>query len=177
MKPTLESRLWAVLGAAALLAISGLIYLATAVRWKYVLGAVGLLIAWLGIAELQRARKARRNRQELDRIHRAAGIEPPDYRSASSYGFPTFTLTFTNALEMKRAEEAGCIAAFKQFVQTSYRDAGTKSNPFDVELALYVTHREFRPQFFSPSETHRSLATTSGSGAPDSPRAPQSRTE
>lgn len=177
MKPTLESRLWAVLGAGALLAVAGLIHLATAVPWKYALGVVGLLIAWIGIAQLVRAREARRNREELNRIHRAAGIEPPDYRSGSSYGFPSFTLTFANASEMKRAEDAGCIAAFKHSVQTSYRDAGTKSNPFDVELALYVTHREFRPQFLSPPETHRSTAPTSGSDAPDSPRAPQSRNE
>jgi len=152
MRPKIESRLWAVLGVAALLAVSGLIHLAAAVPWKYAFGAVGLLIAWIGIAELQRAREARRNREELDRIHRAARIEPPDYRRGSSYGFPTFTLTFANASEMKRAEDAGCIAAFKQFVQQSYRDAGTKNNPFDVELALYVTHRGFKPQFSYDTE-------------------------
>lgn len=139
MRPTVESRLSAVGCAALMIGFAALVHLAFTTHWKYAVGAVGLLVAWIGVMQLLRYRDQRRERAALHRIFSAAGIAPPRYETGASYGFPTFKITFEDASAMKRAEEAGCIDGFKNWLQSAYAHLGEKENPFDIERAFSVT--------------------------------------
>ncbi|WP_415907767.1 hypothetical protein [Oleiharenicola sp. Vm1] len=159
MKPSVESRLSAVGCAALLIGGSGLMHMALSIPWKYTAGVVTLVVVWISVASVMASVRKRKEGQELHRIHGAAGLEPPEYETGSSYGFPTFKLTYANAAEMSRAKDRGCTAAFAQFIQGAYGDSGSKKNPFDVTLALTITHKEWRPEIVTPESNDPTLTT------------------
>jgi hypothetical protein len=68
-------------------------------------------------------------------------IAAPQLKQANHYGFPHFSLTFPSEAELKQADLGGCIAAFKQEIQTRYGNTGPKNNPFDIERAVWVTYK------------------------------------
>jgi hypothetical protein len=115
-------------------------YLALTLHWTYATAGAGLICGWLLLGQIRLRRDRRRHLDALDAAFAPSGHPIPSLKEGSSYGFPTFTLTFPSAVELRWAEESGCLAAFKQAIQSLYGHTGCKQIPFDADCAVWATH-------------------------------------
>jgi hypothetical protein len=121
------------------LGVCVLIYLAVTSHWQYALGIAGLILFWGLIGRMRERSLRRKLLGALTAACSDCGASIPRLVEDSSYGWPTFELVFPSASELKLAEESGCVAAFKQAVQSLHSHIGDKENPFDAERAVWVT--------------------------------------
>ena len=123
-----------------LLAICVLVYLAVTSHWQYVLAVVGLILVGGLVFRLRERRWRRMLLEPLAAACSDCGVAIPRLVEGNHYGWPTFGLVFASASELKLAEEAGCVAAFKQSVQSLHGHIGDEKNPFDADWAVWVTY-------------------------------------
>ena len=162
MRPATEERLFSSGCLGVLAALGLLLYLASQVHWGFSVAAAALLAAWLWLCQIRSARERKRNVAAFQRAFSPGAGAVPEFKAESHYGFPSFTLTFTSEAEMKRAEAAGGIAAFKQSLQEFYGHLGGRQNPFDPARAVWATYKGWQPQFISPPEPNPPSPPTPG---------------
>jgi hypothetical protein len=119
------------------LCVSG--YLALTLHWTYVTAGAGLICGWLLFWQIRSRRDHRRHLDALNAVFAPSGRPVPSLKEGSSYGFPTFVLTFPSAADLRQAEESGCLAAFKQAIQSLHGHTGGKLIPFDADRAVCAT--------------------------------------
>ena len=90
-----------------------------------------------------------RHIEMLKLVFAQSGVPVPHLKDGYSYGFRSFTLTFATEAELRQAEALGCIAAFKQAIQTLYGHVGSKRNPFDADRAVWATYVGWKPSFMA----------------------------
>jgi hypothetical protein len=115
-------------------------YLALTLHWTYATAGAGLICGWLLFGQTRLRRERRRHRDALNAAFAPSGHPSPHLKEGWSYGFPTFTLTFPSATELRQAVESGCLAAFKQAIQSLYGHTGCKQIPFDADCVVWATH-------------------------------------
>jgi hypothetical protein len=115
-------------------------YLALTLHWTYATVGAALICGALLLGQIRLRRERRRLRDVLNAVFAPSGRPVPLLKEGSSYGFPTFTLTFPSEAELRQAEQSGCLAAFKQAIQSLYRHAGCKQMPFDANCAVSATY-------------------------------------
>ena len=71
----------------------------------------------------------------------------PKLKTATSYGFPTFTLTFATEEALKAAQTEGRLGAFKYSISELYGHCGSVSNPFDAARAVRATFEDWKLTF------------------------------
>jgi len=67
----------------------------------------------------------------------------PKYELRSSYGYPSFTITFDSVESLIGAEEEGLNHSFLKDIQELCKDMGSKDNPFNSEKAVFFTTDEY----------------------------------
>ena len=140
MKPLIEERLFSFGWLLVLIAVCALGYLTLASHLAYSVAVAGLIGGWWVICGL-RVRRHRRRHLDALKIAFASSDRPaPHLKEGNRYAFPTFTLTFASDAELKQAEVSGCIAAFKQSIQSMHAHIGSRQNPFDADLAVWATY-------------------------------------
>ena len=102
--------------------------------------AGGVILVW----EIVSRRRARRERARLDDALAEAFNEfrgpLPELKTGTSYGFPSFTLTFPDTHVLEAAQQGGHIGRFKRAVSDLYAHCGTEKRPFDAEMAVWATY-------------------------------------
>jgi hypothetical protein len=117
-------------------------YLALSRHWGYSIAGVGLLgVGWV-IGDIRSKRRHGRVQDAFNTAFALSGRPFPHLEVGSSYGYPTFKLTFTSKAERTNAQDAGCIDAFKHAVQLIYLHYGSKENPFDADRAVWSTYED-----------------------------------
>ncbi len=104
---------------------------------------------WLVIARIRSKRFHQQHLVALREAFPAKDIIVPHLKESYSYGWPSFTLTFSTEEDIKRATEAGCISVFKQKIQLFYDHLGDAENPFDADRAVWATYVGWQPQVYS----------------------------
>jgi hypothetical protein len=140
MTPSSQERLFQAGCLGVFLGVCVLVYLAVTSHWEYALAIVGLILVWGLIGRLRERHLRRMLLEALTAACADCGAAIPRLVEGSSYGWPTFGLVFVSASELKLAEESGCVAAFKQSVQSLHGHIGDKGNPFDADHAVWVTY-------------------------------------
>lgn len=140
MKAPVEQRLFSLGCALVFTGVCAFGYLALSRHWGYSMAAAALLGVWWLICELRWKVLHRRQLAALDAAFAPLGSPLPHLKQSSSYGFPTFTLTFTSEAELKRAQDSGSIAAFKRAIQSLHAHGWSKQNPFDADKAVWCTY-------------------------------------
>jgi hypothetical protein len=139
MKPRNEERLEKLGCLSVLIGVCVFGYLTFSSHWAYTLAVVGLFGAGVLIIRIGKRRDHLRNIEALRLAFAPSGLAVPQLKDGNSHGFPFFTLTFPSEADLKRADALGCIAAFKQRIQTLYGHTGGKRNPFNVDYAVWAT--------------------------------------
>jgi len=116
-------------------------YLALSRHWGYSFAAAGLIGVWWVIGGVRLKRRYRKVQEALHAAFASSARPFPHLEVGSSYGFPTFRLTFASPAELASAQDAGCIAAFKLAIQSIYLHDGDKENPFDADKAVWITSK------------------------------------
>jgi hypothetical protein len=140
VKPAMEERLFS-LGCMLVLVgtcVTG--YLAVTSHWMYAAATAGLIFGWRLVCRIRSSRDRCRHLEALSASFSPSGRPFPRLTEGTSYGFRTFTLTFRSEAELRQAEASGCIAAFKQAIQSLYGHTGGRQNPFDADRAVWATH-------------------------------------
>ncbi len=147
MKPANEEKLFSY-GCLSVLAVILLcVWLAFSSSWTYGLLAACLLVGWLLICRIRLRRDHLSHTAALREAFSVPGITVPKLSERNSYGFPSFTLTFPTEEALKHAEEAGCVAAFKQSLQLLYAHVGGSDNPFEADRAVWATYDGWQPRY------------------------------
>lgn len=150
MKTRTEERLVRFGCLTVLVGLSVFGYLAFSSHWAYSVAVAGLIgVGWL-IVQVAQRRDHSRHVEMLGLAFAPSGLPVPQLKDGSSYGFPSFTLTFASEAELRQAEAQGCIAAFKDAVQTVYGHTGSKRNPFSADQAVWATYVGWQPSFGLP---------------------------
>ena len=124
-------------------------YLAYSSHWAYSIAVVGLIgVGWLFV-QIAEKHDHQRHIEMLKLVFAQSGVPVPHLKDGYSYGFRSFTLTFATEAELRQAEALGCIAAFKQAIQTLYGHVGSKRNPFDADRAVWATYVGWKPSFMA----------------------------
>ena len=145
MKPAIEEKLLSYGCLLVLVAVCVCVWLAFVLSWTYVVCAPCLIGGWLLICYTRSCRDHQRHLDALDDAFSSSGLVVPHLKERNSYGFPSFTLTFPTEDALKRAEELGCISAFKRSLQTLYSHTGSSENPFDADRAVWATYIGWQP--------------------------------
>ena len=124
-------------------------YLTLETHWKYPVAVAALISVWMIIRHIGmwRGHRRRRHLELLEAAFAQSGQSAPQLKDGGSYGFPSFTLIFPSEAELRQAQESGCIAAFKNAIQSLYGHMGNKQNPFDAERAVWATYKGWKPHF------------------------------
>jgi len=130
----------------------GLAYLSVKFHWGFSIAAGCLIASWLFLCRQCVKRDNKIIMEKFQHAFAVSNIEAPQFEIGGHYGFPAFTMTFSTAETLKRAEEAGCLSIFKRFLQEFYGHLGSRSNPFDAERALWATYKGWKPQLNPPQE-------------------------
>lgn len=138
MKPAVEDKLFSFGCIAVLLSVTVLVGLAITRNWSYSLVAILLIMGWFKILGIRGQADRKIEQETLEEIFQKAGCPIPVLKRdrGSSYGYPTFTLVFKTKVDYDQAEVAGCIKAYKEFIQSRYAHIGAGQRPFEVDLAL-----------------------------------------
>jgi hypothetical protein len=147
MKPRIEEKLFSLGCLLVLIGVCAFSYLAFFSHWTYSVAVVGLIAGWLLVCRIRARRDHRRHLAALSAAFSSSSLPLPRLKSSYSYGYPSFTLTFSSEAELKQAEESGFIAAFKQAIQSLYMHTGRKQNPFDADRAVWATYDGWQPRF------------------------------
>jgi hypothetical protein len=127
-----------------LIALGALAYF---VDRAYLFGAGGLVASWAAVCIVQ----SRREKARLMVAFRAAfgdfDYPEPKLKTGTSYGFPTFTLTFATEEGLKAAQAEGRLGTFKYSISDLYGHCGSSSNPFDAARAVWATFEGWKPTF------------------------------
>ncbi len=147
MRPPTEEKLFSLGCLLVLIGVCAFTYLAFHTHWAYSAAAAGLIGGWLLICQIRMRRDHRRHLAALSAAFASSSLPLPRIKQSGSYGFRSFTLTFSTEAELTQAQESGCIAAFKQAIQSLYMHTGSKQNPFDAQRAVWVTYEGWQPHF------------------------------
>ena len=99
-----------------------------------------LIGAWLIICRTRLKRRESRNRIAFNEIFDVLGDSRPILKEEAHYSFTHFTVTFPSERDMDNADQMGLTARFKFEIQNLYGHTGSIGNPFDAEMAVYVTY-------------------------------------
>ncbi len=128
----------------SLVALGALAYF---VDRSYLFGAGGVVAIWVVVCMAQ----ARREKARLMVAFRAAfgdfDYPEPKLKTGTSYGYPTFTLTFATEEGLKAAQTEGRLGIFKYSISELYGHCGSESNPFDPARAVWATFEGWKPTF------------------------------
>jgi hypothetical protein len=147
MRAETEEKLFSFGGLFVLVGTCIFAYVALSSDWRYSVAAVCLISGWVCIYRLRLKRNHLRDFEALKAEFTQKGLPVPELKEGNNYGFRAFTLTFASETELKKAKDAGCIAAFKQAIQGFYGHTGSKRNPFDAERAVWATYKGWQPRF------------------------------
>ena len=103
--------------------------------WIGVTVGLGLLLAQYSSYRLRRAVQAM-----IDAAFVSRGLPSPAFTQAGSYGYPGYRLSFASQEAEQAALVSGALSAFKASIQDYHRDDGSKSRPFDVQMAVHTTY-------------------------------------
>lgn len=121
--------------------------LASFVDRAYLFGAGGLVAIWAAVCIVQ----SRREKARLMVAFKAAfgdfDYPEPKLKTGTSYGFPTFTLTFATEEALKAAQTDGRLGIFKYSISELYGHCGSASNPFHAARAVWATFEGWKPTF------------------------------
>lgn len=140
MTPAVENKLIWSGCLVALIGTAAFGYLAIKLNWAFGVVSVSQIPIWVFVSRHRANAEMRANLKALQEIIRPTGRAAPTLHRTGSYGYPGFTLIFSSKVDLDAAGRAGCIAAFKAFVQNRYADFGSKDNPFDAERAVAATY-------------------------------------
>jgi hypothetical protein len=125
-----------------LIALGALAYF---VDRTYLFGVGGLVSIWAVVCMVQ----AKREKERLMVAFKAAfgdfNGRDPKLKTGSSFGFPTFTLTFASEEDLKTAQVEGRVGLFKYSISELYGHCGSSSNPFDAARAVWATFEGGKP--------------------------------
>jgi hypothetical protein len=103
--------------------------------WIGVTLALGLLLGQYSKYRLHRVVQSL-----IDSAFCSRGVEAPTFKQAGGYGYPGYQLAFSSREAEQAALSSGALSAFKAGIQDYHRDDGSKSRPFEVELAVHTTY-------------------------------------
>jgi hypothetical protein len=117
-----------------------------AIAWTFIAGwnhsiwigitlGLGLLLGRYSSYRLRRAVQAM-----IDSAFVSRGLQSPTFTQAGSYGYPGYRLSFASEEAERAALSSGALSAFKASIHDYHRDDGSKSRPFDVEMAVQTTY-------------------------------------
>lgn len=119
--------------------------LACFVDRNYLYAAGGLAAIWIPVCMVLTRREKARLMVAFGSAFGDFKCPEPKLKTESSYGFPSFTLTFKCEEDLKTAQKEGRIGLFKHAISELYGHSGSASNPFDVARAVWVTHEDWKP--------------------------------
>ena len=102
----------------------------------YLIGAVLFFGVVWWLASIRQKKEKREVESEFRTVFESFEGSPPVLEQSSSYGFPSFMITFASEEEQTQAEESGLLAEFQELIQERYNDAGSEDKPFDADLAV-----------------------------------------
>lgn len=103
--------------------------------WIGITLGLGLLLGQYSGYRLRRAVQAM-----IDSAFVSRGLQSPTFTQAGSYGYPGYQLLFASKEAEQDALSSGALSAFKASIQDYHRDDGSKSRPFDVNMAVHTTY-------------------------------------
>ena len=111
--------------------------------WSTVLVVVAAgVIAWQASVTRRRARGLRSDVEGLSKEVFGATLIPPTVEISSSYGYPSFQVTFPSNDLLARARHGGQTGLFLVGIQALCKNSGSKRRPFDASVAIWFTSRE-----------------------------------
>jgi hypothetical protein len=69
----------------------------------------------------------------------------PELKMGTSYGFPSFQVTFQTDIDLANARANGLTDRFTAQIQQLCRDRGFDDRPFDAEAAIWFTSQDTLP--------------------------------
>ena len=81
-------------------------------------------------------------RREFELVFSSFTESGPRLKCSSSYGWPSFVITFQSEDEYHLASQEGLIDAFKERIQKLLGHLGDSEKRFDAELAVYATWKD-----------------------------------
>lgn len=113
----------------------------------YLFGVGGLVAIWVGVCIVRSRREKARLVVAFRAAFRDLDYPEPTLKTGSSYGFPTFTITFATEDNMKTAQRDGRLGIFKRSISELYGHCGSESNPFDASRAVWETYIGWQADF------------------------------
>ncbi|MBN8458457.1 MAG: hypothetical protein J0M04_11535 [Verrucomicrobia bacterium] len=121
--------------------------LACFVDRAFLFGVGGVVAFWAAVCIVH----SRKEKARLMVAFRAAFTDldypEPILKTGSSYGYPTFTITFATEDDMKTAQADGLLGIFKRSISELYGHCGSESNPFDASRAVWATYIGWEADF------------------------------
>lgn len=139
MDPAREAKLFQRGCLAVFLLLIALGALAYFVNRRYLFGVGGLVTIWAGVCVVQNKRKKSRLNVAFKTAFGDFDYPEPKLKIGTSYGFPTFTLTFATEEFLKAAQKEGRLGIFKYSISELYGHCGSASDPFDPARAVWAT--------------------------------------
>jgi hypothetical protein len=88
-------------------------------------------------------RWSRKNKKQLTKSFQKAfgslGVELPQLKISSSYGYPTYSISFQNHTDFLIAEKNGANKAFKEEIEKIH---SPEIKDFNVDLAVHISYIE-----------------------------------
>lgn len=129
------------------LALIALCALAYFVDRAFLIGAGGVAAFWTAICLIQTRREKARLLAAFRVAFQDFNFPKPTLQMGTSYGYPTFTITFATEEDLKSAQADGRLGHFKHSISELYGHCGSENNPFDASRAVWATYIGWEADF------------------------------